>query len=56
MLEKKKWLFVPYQFRRWFDLVFKEDVKKSMNELDINKKISEEKVESAAKMWQDLGL
>jgi hypothetical protein len=55
-LEKKKWLFIPYQFRRWFDLVFKEDVKKSLNELEINKNMSEEKIDFATKMWNDLGL
>ena len=55
-LEKKKWLFIPYQFRRWFDLVFKEDIKKSLNELEINKNMPQEKIESAAKLWNDLGL
>ncbi|MBR5322874.1 MAG: nucleotidyltransferase family protein [Clostridia bacterium] len=55
-LEKKKWLFVPYQFRRWFELIFKEDIKNSLNELQINKNISSEKAFSVAKMWNDLGL
>lgn len=55
-VEKKKWLFIPYQFRRWFDLVFKGNIKKSLNELDINKNLSQEKINSAAKMWNDLGL
>ena len=55
-LENKKWLFVPYQFRRWFDLVFKEDIKSSINELEINQNLSSEKIDSAKKMWKDLGL
>ena len=49
-------LFAPYQIRRWFDLIFKEGAKKSLNELAINKNISKEKIDSAARMWEDLGL
>lgn len=55
-LEEKKWLFIPYQFRRWFDLVFKEDVKKSLNELEINQNMPKEKIDSVTKMWNELGL
>lgn len=56
VLETKKWLFIPFQFRRWFDLVFKGHAKSSLNELKINQRTSADDTEKAARMWHDLGL
>ena len=56
VLETKKWLFIPSQFRRWFDLLFKGRAKSSLKELKINQGISVDDTEKSARMWHDLGL
>ena len=55
-LEQKKWLFIPYQFRRWYDLFFGAKSEKTLNELKANKSINSDKIDEVSKMRQDLGL
>lgn len=55
-LKKHKWLVPFYQVRRWGRLLCKGKAKKSVQELNFNSKISEEKQKSAEKLLQDLGL
>ncbi len=55
-LEKRKWLYPLYQFRRWYDLLFKGRAAYSFNELKINQTISKEKLNNTNTMFDDLGL
>ena len=55
-LETKKWLFVPYQFRRWFDLLREGKARSSFKELKTNNDLSAEDVERVARMWRELGI
>lgn len=55
-LKKRKWAYPLYHFRRWFDIMFEGKAGKAVAELKTNRTISKEKVDSAAKMWSDLGL
>ncbi len=55
-LEKRKWLYPLYQFRRWYDLLFKGRAKHSFNELKINKNIDSDKIKNTNAMLDDLGL
>ena len=55
-LTEKKWLFLPYQFRRWIDLVREGRTASSFNELRINGGTTKEQIDVATGIWRDLGL
>ena len=55
-LKNNKWLFIPYQFRRWFDILFKGGRKKAIKEFKANLNVSDEKVDKVSRLRQDLGL
>ena len=55
-LKKNKWLFIPYQFRRWFDILFGGNKKKAVKEFKANLNVSDEKIDKVSKLRQNLGL
>ena len=55
-LEGKRILQPFYEIRRWFRLFKRSTLKRSVNELKINREMSEEKVNAAGKMLKELGL
>lgn len=56
ILQKHKWLLPFMEVRRWLKLIFKGGLKRSTNEMKINKKITAEKQAEIAKMMVQLGL
>ncbi len=55
-LEKHKWLLPFYEVKRWFRLLFKGGVKRSVNEIKITANMDSEKVERSARLMSELGL
>lgn len=56
ILQKHKWLLPFMQVRRWFRLLLKGRLKKSLNELNASNDISQEKQSETAKLLRSLGL
>ncbi len=56
VLNKHKWLFPFCQIRRWFKLLFRGGVKRSLHELEVNKSVSSEQNAKTAEMLTKLGL
>ena len=56
VLQKHKWLLPFMEVRRWFKLLFKGGIKRSANEMKINRTMSAEKQAETAKMMEQLGL
>lgn len=56
VLKKKKWLTPFYQVVRWFRIVFKGGVKRSVTEFSVGAAVSDEKRERTAALLQELGL
>lgn len=55
-LKKHKWLFPFYQVRRWFRLMFKNRSSRSVNEINANLTITDERRESTARLFDSIGL
>lgn len=55
-LEKHKWLLPFYEVKRWFRLLFKGGVKRSVNEIKVTANMDSEKVERSARLMSELGL
>ena len=56
ILQKHRWLTPVMQVRRWFKLIFRGGLKRSMNEININAKMSDDKKESATELLERIGL
>ena len=56
ILQKHRWLTPIMEVRRWFKLLFKGKMKSSLRELNVNKTMSQEQVESTAELLEKLGL
>ena len=56
VLQKHRWLTPVMQVRRWFKLIFRGGLKRSMNEININAKMSDDKKESATELLERIGL
>lgn len=56
ILRKYRWLTTVFQIVRWFKLIFKGGMKRSLNELKANTEISPEQIFSTADMLKKLGL
>lgn len=56
ILQKHKWLTPVFEVVRWFKLIFKGGVKRSVRELKTNAKISSEQITSTAELLNQLGL
>ena len=56
ILNKHKWLTPIMEIRRWFRLLRKGRVKRSLHELNINKAMSQEQIAETADLLQKLGL
>lgn len=56
VLNKHKWLFPFCQVRRWFKLLFRGGVKRSLHELELNKNVSSEQNAKTMEMLNSLGL
>ena len=55
-LEKRKWLLPFYEVKRWFRLLFKGGVKRSVNEIKVTANMDSEKVARSARLMSELGL
>lgn len=55
-LEKHKWLLPFYEVRRWFGILFKGRVKKSLNELKVNANLDKDKTGKVKALMAELGL
>lgn len=55
-LKKHKWLFPIYQVRRWFRLMFKNRSSRSVNEINTNLSITDERRERTARLFDSIGL
>lgn len=56
ILQKHKWLTPVYEVVRWFELIFKGGLKRSVRELKANVEISAERISSTADLLKNLGL
>lgn len=56
VLNKHKWLFPFCQVRRWFKLLFRGGVRRSIHELELNKNMSSERSAKTAEMLTKLEL
>ena len=56
VLNKHKWLFPFCQVRRWFKLLFRGGVRRSIHELELNKNVSSERSAKTAEMLTKLEL
>lgn len=56
ILQKHRWLTPLMQVRRWFKLIFRGGLKRSMNEINVNAKMSDDKKESATELLERIGL
>ena len=56
ILQKHKWLFPFMQVRRWFRVLFKGRMKRSLREVNTNTSVSQETQSEMAELLQDLGL
>ena len=56
ILQKHRWLTPVMQVRRWFKLIFRGGLKRSMNEINVNAKMSDDKKESATELLERIGL
>lgn len=56
ILQKHRWLTPVMQVRRWFRLLFKGRLKKSLHELNVNTSISQDQVDKAADFLKKFGL
>lgn len=56
ILEDKKWLLPFYQVKRWIEMLTRGKLKKSLNELNINSNVSEDRVKSTETFLRDMGL
>lgn len=55
-LEKHKWMYPLYQFRRWYDLLFKGRAAYSFNELKLNQTLSKDQINQTNALMDELGL
>ena len=53
---RRKWLTPFCQVIRWFRLVFRGGVKQSINELNVNTKLSDERVKQISDLMNEIGL
>ena len=56
ILKKHRWLMPIMQVCRWFRLLRKGRMKQSLHELNVNKKMSQEKISETAELFTKLGL
>lgn len=56
VLQKHRWLTPFYEVRRWFKLLFKGGIDRSVKEIKTNAKVTEKAVNSAEEMLRKLGL
>ena len=56
ILQKHLWLMPIMQVCRWFRLLRKGRMKQSLHELNVNKKMSQEKISETAELFTKLGL
>jgi hypothetical protein len=56
ILQKHRWLTPIMEVRRWFKLLFKGKIKSSLRELNVNKTMSQEQIDSTAELLEKLGL
>lgn len=56
ILQKHRWLTPIMEVRRWFKLVFKGKMKSSLHELNVNKSMSQQQIDSTADLLEKLGL
>ncbi len=56
ILKKHKWLTPFMQIRRWFRLVFRGGIKRSVNEIKVNARVSEQEVMKVAEFFSEIGL
>ena len=56
ILQKHRWLTPVMQVRRWFKLVLRGGLKRSINEINVNAKMSDDKKESATELLERIGL
>lgn len=56
ILQKHRWLTPVMQVRRWFKLIFRGGLKRSINEINVNAKMSDDKKESATELLERIGL
>ena len=56
ILQKHRWLTPVMQVRRWLKLILRGGIKRSMNEINVNAKMSDDKKESATELLERIGL
>ena len=56
VLQKHKWLLPLMQVRRWFRVVFGGRAKVAMHELEANRSMSRESIDSTEKLFENIGL
>ena len=55
-LEKRKWLFPFYQIKRWFRLLGKGKLKKSMQEAKTTSSVTTEENDQTTRLLKELGI
>ena len=56
VLQKHKWLLPAMQVRRWFRVVFGGRAKVAMHELEANRSMSRESLDTTEKLFENIGL